>query len=162
MKNKELKTWFGTPRVLAIIGMSRKKDAFSSYVYDELTGKGYTLYCVNPTIGDSAHPVDLEIEKKQFAVTIYPSLKDLPGNELPEGALFFTPKSETQAALEDARRQGVKKFWVQQGTADPETLDWIKAEGLPAVTRHCILMYAEPVKSIHKWHRGFNKLFGRY
>jgi hypothetical protein len=36
-----------------------------------------------------------------------------------------------------------------------------KQLGLNMVSGKCIMMYAEPVRSIHKWHRGFMKLIGR-
>lgn len=43
----------------------------------------------------------------------------------------------------------------------PELVALGKQLGLNLLHGKCILMYAEPVRSFHKWHRGFMKLIGK-
>jgi len=38
----------------------------------------------------------------------------------------------------------------------------VKDLGLSAVSGKCIMMYAQPVTSVHSWHKFFAKLFGQY
>ncbi len=71
-----------------------------------------------------------------------------------------SPKQAAQVVRE-AAAAGLKNVWLQMGAESPEALQAAKEVGLTPVTGKCILMYAQPVTSLHSWHRGFAKLFGQ-
>ena len=62
----------------------------------------------------------------------------------------------------EANEAGIKKIWMQQGSESPKAIKFCKENGIELVEGECIMMFSEPVKSIHKFHRGLNKLFGKY
>jgi predicted CoA-binding protein len=63
--------------------------------------------------------------------------------------------------VKQAHEAGITRVWIQQMAQSPEALAYCEENDLSCVSGECILMYAEPVGSIHKFHRFFRKLFGR-
>jgi predicted CoA-binding protein len=106
---------FLSQKTLAVVGVSRNKDAFSVKAYADLKAKGYRVIPVNPNADRIGGDV------------CYPSVSVLP--EKVGGVLLFTPAHET--------------------------------ERLIAVSGQCIYMFAEPVSSLHAFHRWFWRLFGK-
>jgi predicted CoA-binding protein len=137
---------FVAEKTLAVAGLSRDEKSFSAATAKELKTKGYTLYPVNPnatTIGG---------EK------CYPSLAALPGKV--GGVLVFTPPSQTEKVVREAVAAGIRRIWIQQGAQSEAALRFCADNKLPAVSKQCILMFVEPVSSIHALHRWVKKLFG--
>jgi hypothetical protein len=56
---------------------------------------------------------------------------------------------------------GVRQIWFHQGAESPAALEACRELGLDAVHGECILMFAGPVGSVHKFHRWVLKLVGR-
>jgi uncharacterized protein len=138
---------FVSQKTLALAGASRNEKAFSSMVKRELTAKGYTLLPVNPhadTVGGER---------------CYPSLSALPQNV--GGVLVCTSPADTESVVRDAAAQGIELVWIQQGAQSPAALALAGEKGLRVISGKCIMMYAEPVGSIHGMHRWFAKIFGQ-
>ncbi len=74
--------------------------------------------------------------------------------------LVFTSPAHTEQVVRDAVAAGIRRIWIQQGAQSDAAVRFCTDNKLPAVTKECIMMYVEPVKSIHAFHRGVKKLFG--
>jgi len=74
--------------------------------------------------------------------------------------LVRTGPAHTEQVVRDAAAAGVRRVWIQQGAQSDAAVRFCAGNGLSAVTRQCILMFAEPVSSIHAFHRWVKKLFG--
>lgn len=132
----------------AFIGMSRDEKKFSRSVFKELSKKGFKMYPVNPQMSD------LDGEKCYHSIS-----------ELPFGlthALIMTPKEVTASAIEEAVAHGMTNIWIQQGAETPEAIETAKRLGVNYIQKACIMMYSEPVGSVHKFHRFIEKIFGKY
>ena len=138
---------FVQQKTLAIAGLSRNQKAFSAAAYRELLARGYRLFPVNP----NAESISGE--------KCYPSVGALP--EKVGGVLIFTPPAETAKVVRDSAAAGVSRLWIQQGAESEEALRFCRESGLAAISGRCILMFAEPVGSIHGVHRWFLKVFGK-
>ena len=137
---------FVAEKTLAVAGVSRNEKSFSATAYKQLTTRGYRLYPVNPN-------AELICGEK-----CYPSLKKLPAKV--GGVLVFTPPAETEKVVREAAAAGIRHVWIQQGAESEGALRFCADTGLSAVSRQCILMFAEPVGSFHAFHRWVNKVFG--
>jgi predicted CoA-binding protein len=51
---------------------------------------------------------------------------------------------------------------MQQGSESRNAIKFCEENGISAVHNECIMMFVEPVKSIHSFHRWINKLVGKY
>lgn len=138
---------FLSEKEIAVIGASRSGGKFGNMVIKELGEKGYTLYPIHP----EADSVD--------GVKSFRSYAELPK---PVSATFIAvAPDKCAAAVKEAHAAGIDRMWIQQMSQSPEAVAYCEQNGIDAVTKECILMYAEPVGSIHKFHRFFRKLFGR-
>lgn len=139
---------FLEPRKIAIAGASRNPKKFGGAVLKELKEKGFTLYPVNPNAD--------EIQ----GLKCYRTVLDLPDdvNQL----FIVTPRQETKAVVDAAIQKEMKMIWIQQKSETPEAVKAVEDAGIPVIYKKCIMMFADPVKGPHNFHRFFVKLFGGY
>ena len=132
---------------IAVVGMSRNGKKFGNIVAKELKGKGYEIYPVHPVAG--------EID----GFKCWPDLVSLEGKV---DALFVSvPPANVSPVLEQAASVGLKNIWLQQGTWSNEVGQTVDRLKLSVVSEKCIMMYAPPVKSIHRFHRTISGWFGK-
>jgi len=139
---------FVSARRLAIVGVSRDDKKFGNMIYRELKQRGYQPFAVNPAL----QQIDGD--------PCFPDLASLQGKV--DGVVICIPPARVEPVLREAEHIGVKNVWLQQGAESPAALQTAKDLGLKMVTGKCIMMYAEPVGSFHKFHRFFAKLLGQY
>ncbi len=147
MASKTSVDTFIAQKTLALAGASRSGRKFGNSVLKELKGKGYTVYPV--------HPEAREIDGQQC----WPSLKDLP--EEVGGAVFVTKPEQTEKLVREAKDAGIPRVWMQQGAHSDAAVAFCRDNGIDAVHGECILMFTEPVKGVHGFHRWLWKLFGK-
>jgi uncharacterized protein len=138
---------FLEPKKLAIAGVSRDPKKFGHQVYDELKKRGYEVYPVNPQTSELAG------EK------CYRSVSELPAGV--DRLLIVTPKNETDTILREAVKKGITRVWVQQMSETKDTVKIAAENQVDLIFKKCIFMFADPVTSIHKFHRTLLQWFGR-
>jgi uncharacterized protein len=77
-----------------------------------------------------------------------------------EGAIISVPRSECAAAVKEAIDAGIPRLWLQAGCDSKEALALCQENGVPVIHGACVLMYAQPVQSVHRFHRGIWKVCG--
>jgi predicted CoA-binding protein len=132
---------------IAVAGASRDKRKFGYAIYTELKQRGYEVYAVNPLADEVAGD------------PCYASL-ELLKDKIDSVVMVVTP-SKGEALVRQAAAIGVKQLWLQSGADSPELIALGKSLGMNVVAGKCILLYEEPVQSIHAFHRFFAKLFGQ-
>lgn len=132
---------------IAVAGVSRSGKKFGNSVFKELNEKGYEVIPVNPAADT------LE------GVRCYPKISEI--EKTPDGAIMVTPPASTAEVVRDALDAGVKRIWIQQGAESAEALELAEKAGAQVVSGECILMFADPVKSVHKFHKWVWKIFGK-
>ena len=147
MTSKAAVDGFLGEKTLAVVGVSRGGKKFGNTVMKELKAKGYRVFPINP------HAETIDGER------CYPSLRDLPAR--PGGVVTVVPPAVTEAVVRDAKDAGIKRVWMQQGSESEEAIRFCAENGLEVVHGECIMMFAEPVGSIHRFHRWVWKLFGK-
>ena len=146
MTKKESIEQFLVPKKIAVAGVSKNKKKFGYAVFSELRKKGYDICPINPTVG--------EID----GVKCYKSVSEIPIDY--QKLFVVTPKTETDTIIKHAAEKGIKHIWVQQMSNTKETESIAKENDIELVQKECIFMFADPVKSIHKFHKAIWKLFG--
>ena len=134
-------------RRLALVGASRSGKKFGNTILRELSAKGYEVVPVHP-----------------HAATIdgCPCVPNLAALAPPVGGVVVVvPPAETVKVVEEARAAGISKVWIQQGAGSPEALRVCREHGIDVVNGECILMFAEPVHTIHAFHRFLWRVFGK-
>jgi predicted CoA-binding protein len=139
MNKKESIDQFLAPKKIAVAGVSENSKKFGYAVFNELRQKGFEICPINPARS--------EIED----IKCYQSVLDIPDDY--KKLLIVTSKSETDVILEQAAQKGIKHVWIQQMSGTENSKNIAAENGIQLIDKSCILMYAQPVKSIHKFHR---------
>lgn len=147
MKIESIQTFLKLKNI-AIIGVSRKGEGFGASIYNHLKNNGYTVFAVNRIGGFSNN------------IKLYTSLFQI--NQQIDGIITIVPPQETENIVHSAHDLGIKNIWMQQGSEAKDAINFCKDNGIDVVHGECILMFAEPVSSIHSLHRWINKLIGKY
>jgi len=137
---------FVNSRKIAVVGFSRSGKKFGNMAGKELVTRGYEIFPV--------HPEAREIN----GMTCHPNLKSLEGKV--DALLVVIPPAKVPPVLEEAAQTGLKNIWLQQGSWSQEVQQTADRLGLQVVSKKCVLMYAPPVTSIHRFHRTIKSIFG--
>jgi uncharacterized protein len=137
---------FFAQKHIAVAGVSRNSKKFGNAIYKTLKEKGFTVYPVNPNM------------ESYEGGKCYAGIHHLP----PEvtALVINTRTDKSRMLLSDAKTKGIDHIWLQQGSADKGLLSEIENGHDQIITRHCVMMFAEPVKGIHGFHRWMKKSFG--
>jgi uncharacterized protein len=133
---------------IAVVGASRQGKKFGNMAAKELVERGYEVFFI--------HPKAAEIDGEKT----YPSLMAV--KDLAETVWVSVPADKGATVLKDAAKAGFSNVWLQQGADSPDLKALGHDLGLELVTGKCILMYAEPVGSFHKFHQVIWKMVGQY
>lgn len=147
MKAESIKKFLELKNI-AVIGVSRSKSGFGLAVYEHLKKNGYTVFAVNRKGGFSGN------------TKLYNSLFEI-GQKI-DGIITVVPPAETEIVVQAAFDLGILNVWMQLGSDSQNAIDFCENKKMNLINKECILMFAEPVKSIHSFHRWINKIIGKY
>jgi uncharacterized protein len=137
---------FFAQKSFAIVGVSRNERKFGNAIFKELKKKGYNVFPVNPNMNE------INGEK------CYPELKSIP--QKPDGIIISVKKEETEKVIKEAVNLNIKNIWMQQGSESANAIKFCTDNNVNVVSKECVMMFAQPVDSIHKFHRFFKNIFG--
>lgn len=139
---------FMSHKHIALAGVSLSKTKFGNSIFQELKKKDYSVYPVHPSL-------------ENFEGTkCYPDVNSLP---MDVKALIICTKPENVPDLvKKAIEKNIKYIWIQQGAQNDVAIQFAIDHEVKIIHRECVLMFANPVVSVHKFHRAIKKLFGSY
>lgn len=132
---------FLSHKKLALVRLSAQTPVMGD-MKKELVPKGYEVSLVYLSAGASDATIDQVKDKV-------------------EGAIISVPRSECEAAVREAIEAGIPRLWLQSGCDSKEAIALCEEKGVPYIHGACVLVYAQPVQSIHAFHRGIWKVFGK-
>ena len=133
-------------KTLALVGASRTGRKFGNFVLRALRAGGWKVIPVHrnaETIG---------------GLPACRSLADLPGDV--GGLVLVVPPQETERLVREAAERSIPRIWMQRGAVSEAAVEFCRQEGMRVVDGECILMFAEPVRHVHRLHRGLRRLVG--
>lgn len=133
-------------RTLALVGASRSGRGFGNVALRELRARGWKVVPV--------HPEAASLEGEPCVAT----LAVLP--EPVGGVIVSVPPATAVRVVREAVAAGITRVWLQQGAQSPEAEQVAREAGMTLVSGECVLMYAEPVSGIHRFHRALRRWFG--
>ena len=131
-----------------MVGVSKDQKKFGFTIFNYFKERDYYVFPIN-------NKYDEFDDQK-----CYHSVKDLP-DEVQSIITAVSPKS-TELVVEECIGTNVKNIWMQPGSKSEKAIELAGENNLSVIYNECILMFLEPVKSIHAFHRWLNKIFGKY
>ena len=142
---------FLAQRRFAVVGVSDTTGNFGLSVYRELCDKGYDVVPVNPRLP--------EVEGE----TCYPDLASVPG-EL-DGVIVMVRGERAADVVRECAAVDVPRVWlfrgIGAGAVSDEAVELCHEHSIDVVAGACPFMFLEPVRSVHRLHRGVSRLTGR-
>ncbi|MBM4177141.1 MAG: CoA-binding protein [Ignavibacteria bacterium] len=133
---------------IAVVGVSRNKHKFGNIIFNELLKREFEPIPVNPNLE--------EITGKKC----YKTICEVP--QKVDTVITVTPPNSALKIAKECYSNGIANIWFQQGSESNEALEFCRQNEINFISGKCVLMYLEPVKSFHKFHRFFSKVFGKY
>jgi len=146
MRKKESIDSFLEPKKMAIAGVSSNPKKFGYVIFKELREKGFDICPVNPKL------------ETLDGIKCYKSVSAIPDDY--EKLFIATPKQSTDEVIKQAGEKGIKHVWIQQMANTKDSLKIAEENNINLIEKECIFMFADPVKSVHKFHRTLKKIFG--
>jgi len=136
---------------IAVVGASTSKDSFGRTVCRALADHGYDVVPVHPRVA--------LLDGRRG----YPSLTDIPAPV--DSVIVMVPPDAVPAVIEDAAAAGIHQVWLFKGVGGAGS---VSDEALAACERHriepiagaCPLMFLEPVRGVHRFHRRIRRMKG--
>ncbi len=125
MTDAEIAELLRTARVVAVVGLSPRRERASNQVAWYLTRQGYRLHGVNPNCDG---PVD--------GVPVVPSLADVP--EPVDLVVVFRRPVYTPEVARAAVAAGAGALWLQLGIRNREAAAIAAEAGMPYVENRCV------------------------
>ena len=145
-RKQNIEDFFAQP-AMAVVGVSRTGRKFGNYAYKNLKQKGIKVYQIHPGSG--------KIEGDEC----FPDIKSLP--EDAKAVLIVIKPIHAMKVVQDAAECGIKHVWFQQGAESNEAVEFCIKNGINVIYGECIMMFASPVKSLHRFHRWIWGAFGK-
>jgi len=128
-------------KVIAVVGVSDKRDTGANRNYKTFKGRGYRVYAVNPRIStfDGAH--------------CYPNLKSIP--EKPDAVFMLTSPKVTEQVVQQCVDLGIKHVWMHclMGTktglskgstsVSPSAVEMCRKNGIAVIPGSCPAQFLE-------------------
>ncbi len=131
----------------ALIGASDDSKSFSRTVMKALEQHGYEVVPVNPRL-----PV-IDGRSSRASVGAIEGTVD--------GAIVMVPASAADQAVRDCIAAGVTQVWlfrgVGQGACSETAARTCRDAGIGLVNGACPLMFLDPVRGVHRFHRGVRR-----
>lgn len=137
---------FLAEQTLALVGASRGGRKFGNTLYKTLTAKGYEILLVHPEV------------KAIEGVPCVASLGALP--KAVGGLVLVVPPEKAEGLVAEAAEAGIRRIWLQQGSASPAAIRLCEEKGITVVHGECLLMFASPT-GIHGFHRWLWGVLGK-
>lgn len=142
MSSRALIDEFLAQKKLALVRPSSSTPVRGVKIDEELAGKGYEV--------SVAYLEDASPERK------------VSGLKQPvEGVIIAVAREQSEEAVRGALEAQIPRIWLQKGCESRQAIDLCEQTGTPLVHDECVLMYAEPVKSFHAFHRWIWKTLGK-
>jgi len=132
---------------LAIVGVSRGGKKFGNVAMRELLANGYGVFPVHP----EAETID--------GVRCHASLLTLP--QPVGGLLVVVPPRQTEEVVRDASAAGIRRVWMQQGSASEAAIAFCREQGIEVIHGECILMFLPRIAAFHRFHGWLWKVLGK-
>lgn len=125
--DEEIRDLFSSAKIIAVVGLSSKRNRPSFGVARYLQSVGYRIIPVNPN------------ETEVHGEKAYPSLEAIPKGSLIGIVDIFRRSEKVSEIVDAAIRVGARAVWMQEGVTDEEAATRARKAGLLVVMDHCIL-----------------------
>ena len=121
-----MKEFISKSSKIAIVGASANPDKWGYKIYKKLKNVGFMAFPVNPKCDK------IDDEK------CYGSIGDIP--KKPDIVITIVPPRITETVIEECKRLGIKKVWIQPGSESENAIKFCEENGIEVVNHACFVV----------------------
>jgi len=125
--------------VIAVVGVSRKKDIPANGIFKKFKSAGYRVYPINP----NADQIDGE--------KCYPDIQST--TEKPDAVLIAGPPEISKSIVSQCLQENIRHIWMHRGIGNgsysEEAEKLCLDNGVEPITNGCPMMFVKPVDPFH-------------
>ncbi len=146
--SQEVIASFLSARSFAVIGVSADRKKTGNALYRAMRERAFSVV-----------PVHRTLESVEGA-KCYHSVAELQG--IVVALVSAVPPKETEQLLALCAGRGFTHIWMQMGSGSERAVALAHELGMKVINGECLLMFLEPVRSVHAFHRWLTRLVGKY
>ena len=123
---QELIKEFLAQKSFTVVGASDNPEKYGNQIFKNLRSRGYEVYPVNPRL------------KELEGVKCYASLDDIPVKV--DVVDFVVPPEVTELILQECKRLGLKRIWLQPGSESEAAIVYCHENNLKVVHDVCVML----------------------
>ena len=132
MDTKIIKNFLNKKNTIGFVGATIQKEKWGYKKYKEIKDAGFKVYPINPKYD------------KVDGDKCFPNLKSLIEflNEKPNFVITIVPPEITKKTVEQCKKLGIDKIWMQPGSESEEVIELCKESNIEFVHGVCIVVDA--------------------
>ena len=132
MDTETIKKFLNKKNTIGFVGATIKKEKWGYKKYKEIKDAGFKVYPINPKYD------------KVDGDKCFPNLKSLIEflNEKPNFVITIVPPEITKKTVEQCKKLGIDKIWMQPGSESEEVIELCKESNIEFVHGVCIVVDA--------------------
>lgn len=142
MRSRAMIDEFLAQRRLGLVRASRNTPVSGFSIDKELGARGYIVSVVY-------------LDENGPALNIR-NLKEPVG-----GVIIAVPADQAEKAVRQAIDAKIPLLWLQRGSESKSAIRLCEQKEVSVIYGECVMMFAEPVKSFHAFHRWIRKVSGK-
>ena len=131
---------FLSSKIIAIVGVSRKKDIPANAIFKKFNNAGYRVFAINP----NASEID--------GFKCYPDVLSLPAK--PEGVFLASTPDVSERVVKECISLGIKQVWMHRGIGNGSYSEvahsLCRDNDIDAITNGCPMMFIKPIDPFHR------------
>ena len=116
---------FMAQKKFAVVGTTDNTNKYGYKIFKDLISRGYEVYPVNPRL------------RVIEGIKCYPCLGDIPIKV--DVVDFVVPPSVTEVILQDCKRLGLNRIWLQPGSESEAAIAFCDENNLKVVHNVCVM-----------------------
>jgi predicted CoA-binding protein len=147
MKGKAIAAFLAA-KSFAVVGVSADRHKMGNALFRAMRDQGLSVVPIHNSLD--------RVEESKC----YRSVAEVRGKV--DAVVTAVPPEETERIVQQCADAGIRRIWMQRGSSSNRAIALAQENGIEVVTGECLLMFLEPVRSIHAFHRLVKKITGRY
>jgi len=132
MDIETIKIFLHKKNIIGFVGATKQKNKWGYKKYKKIKDAGYTIYPINPNYDE----IDGD--------TCFSNIKSLIDylQETPDLVITIVPPTVTEKIVEQCKKLGINKIWMQPGSESEKSLEFCKENEIQVVHGICIVVDA--------------------
>jgi predicted CoA-binding protein len=132
MEVELIKSFLDNNNIIGLVGATINKEKWGYKIFKDLKDAGFKVYPVNPNYS--------KVENNKCFADLSSLVEYL--SKKPDYIITITPPKITEKTVEECKKLGIKKIWMQPGSESEKSINFCNENNIVVVHGVCIVVDA--------------------